>query len=165
MNLADAISHVIFGTKFTLHQYIVLPLWNKDQPTIAEKAVTIMAQGYITMGGGFSHCMAGQHMGSSSPISDEDWDGWTEWAYNNSELNQRLDKVISDADELQERLALETRLRNAYAKLAEVQRLVEEEERESQRLDILLEEMGRAADIAKLSAWKERERRLREAFG
>lgn len=73
MNLAEATWEYLFPNKFHVWQHVGARLWKPDQAAIAEMILTRLGQAYIANGGGLSHYLAGQSVGSAGHIVADRW--------------------------------------------------------------------------------------------
>ena len=65
MNLAQSCFEFSFPGLFQLQQLVVFTCWRPEQSWLSEIFITRLAQGYVEMGGGFSHYPAGFSNGNA----------------------------------------------------------------------------------------------------
>ena len=74
MNLVERIITTCLSRKYTLRQFIILPLFRSQDASVGEKLLTIISSAcYWLGGGGFVHYTAGLSNASAAKLADQVW--------------------------------------------------------------------------------------------
>lgn len=104
MNLFDAACRSRFGTgRYTLRLFTIFHISDYELVEFAEIFCTVVGQGYIFNGVGFSHQMAGGNTDSADDISEKGWEKFEQHLYKHVPVDGTILKITTRLSELAER--------------------------------------------------------------
>lgn len=133
-----------------MDQFIIYHLHRREHAALGELLFTILANAYITHGGGFCHRPAGQSIASASKFTGKQWDEWVRLALDSECFKPGM--VAETARLVALKKEVELKVKRRSERTAHLEALRQKEKQ--------LEEQLAALRISKEAKVKERKREL-----
>ncbi|KAK0109395.1 hypothetical protein ONS96_003209 [Cadophora gregata f. sp. sojae] len=98
MNLMEATLMMRYGNQYRIAQFVVFHNVHLTHAMYAEILLTRIALGYISEGGGFSHCQAGISHGGADSVGSDYYERMQKSLYVSPAFNARLKKEIENRE-------------------------------------------------------------------
>ena len=103
MNIVHSIIKTLLNCRYTLHQYVVVPLLRADLASVCEELVSIISSSYIwNAGGGFSHHPSGRSVASAPRMDGNVWDICNDEVHKSVVFRNNVESVIKRINDLEE---------------------------------------------------------------
>ncbi|ORY12138.1 hypothetical protein BCR34DRAFT_600886 [Clohesyomyces aquaticus] len=129
MNLFEAVCMVLFGNRYRIRQFVIYLVWEPDQAAVAEMIFTILVNGFVGQGAGFTFCNPGISVASARKVSVKRWTEFAAWTIHQSPYLKN--GTAEDLRLLQE----QEREQSLVADLAKVRADIQQIETELERED------------------------------